>query len=376
MKTYRTTPNKYGKLLASITFAGSALLLAACSDAPQQSQGGMPPALVTVQSVVAEPASYKIELPARVQGSREVEVRAQVSGILLERRYHEGDYIEQGETLFLIDPEPYQLALDNSKAELASVQALYDQAEREWNRIKDLFKSNTVSERDYDLARSNYENSQARLAQAQAGLQNAERNLRYTRVEAPISGYTGSEQASEGNLIQAGSSLTYLVQTDPVYVQFAMAEKDLSTYRASIRDGRDIDGVALITASGETYEHTGSINFIDNRINSSTSRIAMRAVFKNPDLVLSSGEFVRVVVTLEKYSHAVTVHPSVLSQGPNGPQVYVVNDQSVAEARAVTLGPIVAEGQIILSGLAEGESLIVNGHVAVRNGAPVQVTNQ
>lgn len=376
MKTDRTTPNKYAKLLASITFAGSALFLAACSDAPQQSQGGMPPALVTVQNVVAEAASYKIELPARVQGSREVEVRAQVSGILLERRYQEGDYIEQGETLFLIDPEPYQLALDNSKAELASVQALYDQAEREWNRIKDLFKSNTVSERDYDLARSNYENSQARLAQAQAGLQNAERNLRYTRVEAPISGYTGSEQASEGNLIQAGSSLTYLVQTDPVYVQFAMAEKDLSTYRASIRDGKDIDNVSLITASGEFYEHTGSINFIDNRINSGTSRIAMRAVFKNPDLVLSSGEFVRVVVTLEKYPHAVMVHPSVLSQGPNGPQVFVVNDQSVAKARPVTLGPIVDEGQIILSGLAEGESLIVNGHVSVRNGAPVHVTNQ
>lgn len=376
MKTHSTTPFKYRSLLAGIALAGSALFLVACNEAPQQGQGGMPPALVTVQNVTAEPASYKIELPARVQGSREVEVRAQVSGILLERRYQEGDYIEQGETLFLIDPEPYQLALDNSKAELASVQALYDQAEREWNRIKDLFKSNTVSERDYDQARSAYENAEARLAQARSGLQNAERNLRYTRVEAPISGYTGSEQASEGNLIQAGSSLTYLVQTDPVYVQFAMAEKDLSNYRASIRNGDVIDDVTLIMANGDTYEHTGTINFIDNRINSGTSRIAMRGVFKNPDLVLSSGEFVRVVVTLEKYANAVLVHPSVLSQGPNGPQVYLVNKQGVAEARAVTLGPIVAEGQIILDGLSEGESLIVNGHVSVRDGAPVQITNQ
>ncbi|HLV47835.1 MAG TPA: efflux RND transporter periplasmic adaptor subunit [Aliidiomarina sp.] len=371
MKIHRTTQFKYGSLLAGIT-----LLLTACGEAPQQGQGGMPPSLVTVQSVEANSASYKIQLPARVQGSREVEVSAQVSGILLERRYQEGDYIEQGETLFLIDPEPYELALENSKAELASAQALHEQAEREWNRVKDLFKSRTVSERDYDQARSNYENSEARLAQARSGQRNAERNLRYTRVEAPVSGYTGSEQASEGNLISAGSSLTYLVQTDPVYVQFAMAEKDLSNYRASIRNGDDISEVSLIMANGDAYEHTGTVNFIDNRINPGTSRIAMRGTFQNPDQVLSSGEFVRIVVTLKKYDHAVLVHPSVLSQGPNGPQVFIVNEQSIAEARPVTLGPIVDEGQIILGGLTEGESLIVNGHVSVRDGAPVQVTNK
>src|SRR5690554_1116217 len=371
MKIHRTTQFKYGSLLAGIT-----LLLTACGEAPQQGQGGMPPSLVTVQSVEANSASYKIQLPARVQGSREVEVSAQVSGILLERRYQEGDYIEQGETLFLIDPEPYELALENSKAELASAQALHEQAEREWNRVKDLFKSRTVSERDYDQARSNYENSEARLAQARSGQRNAERNLRYTRVEAPVSGYTGSEQASEGNLISAGSSLTYLVQTDPVYVQFAMAEKDLSNYRASIRNGDDISEVSLIMANGDAYEHTGTVNFIDNRINPGTNRIAMRGTFQNPDQVLSSGEFVRIVVTLKKYDHAVLVHPSVLSQGPNGPQVFIVNEQSIAEARPVTLGPIVDEGQIILGGLTEGESLIVNGHVSVRDGAPVQVTNK
>lgn len=370
MKAKRTTQLKYGSLLA-----GFALFLSACGETPQQGPGGMPPSLVTVQTVVAEPTGYSIELPARVHGSREVAVSAQVSGILLERRYHEGDYIEQGETLFLIDPEPYELAVTNAKAELTNAQAFYDQAGREWVRVKDLFQSRTVSERDYDLARSNYESAEARLAQAQAGVQNAERNLRYTRVEAPISGYTGSEQASEGNLIQAGTSLTYLVQTDPVYVQFAMAEKDLSTYRSSLRNGNDIGEISLLMANGERYEHTGTINFIDNRINPNTSRIAMRGVFQNPDRVLSSGEFVRVIVTLKTYDQAVLVPPSVLSQGPQGPQVYVVAN-GAAQARPVTLGPLVGERQIILAGLAEGEQLIINGHVAVRDGAPVHVTNQ
>src|SRR5690554_5181006 len=210
---------KYGSLVT-----GFAFMLSACGgEAPQQAGGGMPPSLVTVESVKLQPTQYTIELPGRLEGSREVQVSAQVSGILLERRYHEGDYIEQGETLFLIDPEPYELALENAKAELASAQTLYAQAERDWLRIKDLYQSSTVSEREYEQARSTFENAEARLTQAQSGKRNAQRNLRFTQVEAPISGYTGSEQASEGNLIQAGQSLTYLVQTDPMYVQFSMA---------------------------------------------------------------------------------------------------------------------------------------------------------
>ncbi|WP_157980721.1 efflux RND transporter periplasmic adaptor subunit [Aliidiomarina taiwanensis] len=362
---------KYGSLVT-----GLAVFLSACGgETPQQTGGGMPPPLVTVEAVKLQPTQYTIELPGRLEGSREVQVSAQVSGILLERRYHEGDYIKQGETLFLIDPEPYELALENAKAELASAQTLYAQAERDWLRIKDLYQTDTVSEREYEQARATFENSEARLAQAEAGKRNAERNLRFTRVEAPISGYTGSEQASEGNLIQAGQSLTYLVQTDPMYVQFSMGEKDLSIYRTSLRNGDDIEDIALVTAGGERYEHTGSINFIDNRINASTSRIGMRGVFKNPNQVLSSGEFVRVVVTLRTYDDTIVVPQSVISQGPNGPQVFVVNEQNLAQARPVQLGPIVNGGQVILEGLSQGEQLIVNGHVAVRHGAPVQVTN-
>lgn len=362
---------KYGSLVT-----GFALFLSACGgEAPQQAGGGMPPSPVTVDTVKLQPTQYTIELPGRLEGSREVQVSAQVSGILLERRYHEGDYIEQGETLFLIDPEPYELALENAKAELASAQTLYAQAERDWLRIKDLYQTDTVSEREYEQARSTYDNSESRLTQAQAGKRNAERNLRFTRVEAPISGYTGSEQASEGNLIQAGQSLTYLVQTDPMYVQFSMGEKDLSIYRSSLRNSDDIEKIALTTAGGEHYEHTGDINFIDNRINANTSRIGIRGVFKNPNQVLSSGEFVRVVVTLRTYEDTIVVPQSVISQGPNGPQVFVVNEESIAQARPVSLGPIVDGGQIVLDGLMQDERLIVNGHVAVRNGAPVQVTN-
>lgn len=350
-------------------------LLVACGTDKEATAQGLPPSPVTTQIVEAGAANHTIELPARVHGSREVELRAQVSGILLERRYQEGDYVEKGDTLFLIDPEPFQLALDTAKAELASARALHSQATREWQRVQDLYQNGTVSEREKDQALSNFESAEARLAQAKSGLSDAERNLRYTRVEAPISGFTGSENASEGNLISAGSSLTYIVQSDPVYVQFAMAEKDLSYFRNTLANHEDVRRFQVKMANGELYQQLGQINFIDNRINANTSRIAMRGEIENPNHILSSGEFVRVQVTIQKFDQAVLVPPHVVSQGPSGPQVFVVDQDNKAVAKPVQLGPLSGDRQIILAGLAAGEKLIVNGHAAVRDGAPVQVTN-
>lgn len=353
--------------------AALGLLLTACGD-PQGAPGQMPPALVTTQPIVTQAVTYQVDIPARVKAPKDAQVSAQVAGILLEIRYKEGEFVEQGQTLFLIDPEPYELALESATAELASAQSVFIQAESDWHRIQGLFKKNAVSDREHDLARSTYESSKARLAQAKSGQRNAQRNLRYTKVEAPISGFTGKADVSEGNLIQVGESLTYLVQTDPLYVEFAMAEKDLSRYRTSLSQKQAVETANLTLGSGFTFTQAGIIDFIDNRVDPQTSRTNMRATFANPDHILTPGEFVKINVALQQFEQAIVVHPSVVSQGPQGPQVYLANNDT-AEARPVELGPLMGNQQIILSGLTQGEQLIINGHASVRNGAPIQITN-
>ncbi|MCL5255124.1 MAG: efflux RND transporter periplasmic adaptor subunit, partial [Gammaproteobacteria bacterium] len=210
-------------------------VLTACSGDSGNGQQGMPPSPVTIAEVRTESAVYTAQYPARVRGAREVEVRAQVSGILQQRNFQEGHAVEQGETLFQIDPEPYQLAVNSAQAELADATAMHQQAEREWQRVSGLYESNAASEREFDQARSAIEAAKARLARAESGLADARRNLRYTRVEAPINGLAGVESVTEGNLISAGAYLTHIVQTDKLHLHFAIPESDAQLYRARLQ---------------------------------------------------------------------------------------------------------------------------------------------
>ncbi|RUO22275.1 efflux transporter periplasmic adaptor subunit [Aliidiomarina iranensis] len=358
-------------------------LLVACSDDPQGGAGmgggmggDMPPSPVTVSEISLQSVTHQVTYPGRIRGKSEVEVRAQVAGILLERNYSEGDYVEKGQTLFQIDPEPFVLALNSAEAALETAQANQAQAENEWERVADLYENNAASTREFDQARANIASANARLAQAEADLKDAERNLRYTRVEAPINGIAGIEAVSPGNLISSGGYLTHMVQTDNVYVHFAIPEKDGEIYRASLRQANgDIARARIQFANDEYYSETGTVNYVNTSVNPATARVELRAEFPNQEQVLRSGQFVRVRITLQEFSSVALVDSSVVSQGPQGAQVFVVNNENSAEAKAVELGPIVDGQQVILNGLDNGDMLVINGHVALADGAPVNVTN-
>lgn len=363
------------KLMSMATLV---LMVSACSDqSTSQEQGHqMPPSPVSITEIQGREAAHTIRVPARVHGSLEVEVRAQVGGILLERRFTEGEFVEKGQPLFLIDPELYQAAANNAQAELENAQVNHAQALRDWQRIENLFANDTVSEREYEQTRTALESAEARLVQAEVGLTNAERDLRYTEVQAPISGYTSFEQVSVGNLVSQGAPLTQMVQSNPVYVQFSLSEKDLATYRRSLSTDEQMRDVTIFSADNVAHAHPGKIQFIDNRINPASSQVVVRANVPNPDQQLVSGEYVRVAITLRKFSDAILIDPKAVSQGRDGAQVYVVNDESQAIARTVELGPMIGSQQLVVEGLVPGERLITNGHVAVGNGAPVTITNE
>ncbi|RUO34781.1 efflux transporter periplasmic adaptor subunit [Aliidiomarina soli] len=359
----------------------AALGLTACGgDQPQQQQqGGMPPAPVTVAEVDSENVTYFGEYAARVRGAREVEIAAQVSGILQERRFDEGTEVEEGETLFQIDPEPYEIQLATARAALSDAESANRQAQSEWDRVSGLFERDAVSRRDFEQAQSNRDTAQASVARARAALQDAERNLRYTRVESPVNGMAGSERVTVGNLIQSGMTLTHVTQVDPIRVHFSMPESDAFRHR-SAHNNESADDVVnkawAILPDGSEYAEVGEINFIDPRIDEQSGSVAIRAEFSNAERQLIPGQFIRVRVVVGQYDDVFMIEPTAVSQSRDGAQVFVLDGDAKVRAQPVELGPVIDGRQLIINGLSSGDQLVINGHVALRDGADVQVTNQ
>lgn len=343
----------------------------------------MPPPEVVVEEVKVESLPLQFEYPARTAGYREVQVRAQVSGILQERTYQEGSQVKQGQVLFRIDPRPYQAALARAKGALAQEQARYRQTERDLKRIRELQTKGFASESELDNAISNFEQSKANIEAAKAEVQSKQIDLDYTTVEAPISGITSRETVSEGSLMVAGdpnaSLLTQITQLDPIYVNFAAPDREVSNVRSGlqagslVREGDEQMSVEIKYGDGTSYPLEGKVDFTDSTIDRNTGTVSVRAVLPNPDQALMPGQFVRVVVKGISKPNAVTVPERAISQGPNGTFVYVVDEQGMARMRPVSTAHT-AEGRwVVDSGIAAGDRVIVEGLPKVRPNAPVKV---
>ncbi|WP_299316156.1 efflux RND transporter periplasmic adaptor subunit [uncultured Halomonas sp.] len=378
----RLAPLRGHKPLKKLALVGlMAVGLAACGQDNDQAGGPMgggerPPPPVVVLGI--EPRSVEVieEYAARARGSREVEVRARVDGILEERLYTEGQLVSAGDPLFRIDREPYEIALKRAEAERANAQAELNQANREWRRISTLFNQNAVSERERDSALSARELAEARYALTEAGVASAELNLSYTQVEAPLDGLTGLESFPEGSLIERGTLLTSVTQQDPIHVRFSLPERDAALQRAARRAMSDAQSEApreawLTLPDGSEYEERGQIDFTDSTIDPRTGSVSARAVFPNPEGLVVPGQFVRVRVLVQELDNVFLVPQEAVGQGPRGPRIFVVADDQ-AHARDVELGPIVDNRQVVLDGLEAGDRIIVSGLMMLQDGMPVQ----
>lgn len=357
---------------------GLTLLVTGCQSDSQQAPRQRPAPPVTVLQV--EPTSAEVirTYAGRIHGAREVEVRTRVQGILEERLFEEGERVEQGASLFRIDPEPFSVALQATKAEEQSVTAELNQAEREWQRISRLYEQNAVSQREYDNARSTYELAQARKALAQARTAQAELELDYTRVEAPLSGITSLEVLPEGSLVERGTLLTTIVQLDPIHIRFSLPEQD-ATIQRHLRATSSPDAsaarrqVKLIMPNGSIYEREGIIDFTASTVDSRTGTVPTRAVFANPDDLLVPGQFVRVQVLLQNLTDIFVIPQTAIVQGPQGTSVFVIDSDDKAQFRPVTLGAVTEKGQIVLDGLSAQDEVVINGQVSLSPGAQVKV---
>ncbi|GMV55641.1 MAG: acriflavin resistance protein [Betaproteobacteria bacterium] len=364
-----------------------AIVLSACSPSGDRGQGGPggpgrggPPAQVSVVTITPRTLPANFEYTGQTLGSREVEVRARVTGILQARHFTEGGPVRQGQSLFLIDPAPFRAALARAEADVAATQARLDQARRNVARLKPLVADKAVSQKDYDDAVSAEAIADADLKAAQARRVEARLNLDYTKVESPASGVAGRAQRSEGSLVSGPEVLlTTVTQIDPIWVSFGIPDNEhikLGNEAAAGRIQLPKAGrfeVSLKLADGSVYARTGKLNFTDVRISAQTGTRESRAEIPNPDGKLRPGQFVRVVLQGAVRNNAIAVPQRAVLDGPQGKFVYVVNAEGKAEARPVTVGDWHGDEWLIDAGLKPGERVIVDGVLRIGPGAPVQV---
>jgi membrane fusion protein (multidrug efflux system) len=350
----------------------AASLLGACVEPPAPPLP--PPPEVGVVDVEPRSLALVLEYPAQLKGVREVEVRARVSGILLERRYDEGARVEAGEVLFRIDPDPFRAEVAQAQATLEVQEASLGQARRERDRILPLFERGLVSVRDRDNALAAFESAEAAVAAARAALRTAELELSYTDVRAPISGLTSREVRSEGSLVTAGddsSLLTYIVQADRLYVDLAVTDTDADLVRAALAsDHSEKVGVSIADAQGRAIAGRGKIEFVSPRIDDATGTVAIRAVLDNRGGIVP-GRIVRARIEGVSVANSLVIPKRAVMHGAQGAYVWTVDASGQPVPAPIELGALAGNEVVVTAGLSAGARVIVDGVLKVRPGSPV-----
>lgn len=350
------------------------LVLSGCSrgGAEQKPAAGPRAVAVTALRVERRPVPVVFEAVGRTEGSKEVEVRSRVSGNLERQSFAEGDAVSKGAPLFLIDRAPFEIELQQARAALAQERARLERAQAEAERLKGLADRRAISQREADDAAAQLKQTAAGVDLAAARVRQAELNLSYTSVEAPIAGVTGRAQRSVGSLVAASgeaSLLTTLVQTDPIWVRFALSEADFARLRG-MEAARPEVRVEL--ADGREYRLPGRVNFAGSTVDATLGTVQMRAELPNPKLVLLPGQFVKVRVVAGAQD-AFLVPQAAVMQGDQGRFVWTIDAEGKAAPRPVRTGQWVGQDWAVLDGLKPGEQVIVDNLVRLRPGALVEV---
>ena len=402
----------YGEVLASALFALALILLSGCGKG--QGQQAAPVPTVEVVEIVSQDIPVYSEWIASLDGSINATIRAQVQGYLIKQLYREGDFVRKGQTLFEIDPRPFQAAMDQAKADLeqaraswskskaaleqtkadvARMEALHANTKANLKRVKPLVEQDLMSQKDLDdsvgaeqstaasvnaarasvnAAEASIVAVQASVSGAQAAMEKARLNLSFTRITSPIDGVAGIAKAQIGNLVGPGSveELTTVSAVNPIKVYIPMSEQEYMR-DAQNGHGRTQQVLDLILADGSVYPHKGAFTFADRQVDVGTGTIKLAALFPNPGNILRPGQFSRVRAQTKIKQGALLVPQRAVMELQGSYQVAVVGPDNKVDIRSVKVAERVGNLWVIDTGLKPGERVVVEGVQKVRAGATV-----
>jgi RND family efflux transporter MFP subunit len=356
---------------------------AACGQSESQAPPAAPP---PPQVTIARPESRTVteqdEYVGRFVAVDSVEVRARVSGYLSAVHFQDGQTVKQGDLLFTIDRRPFQLALEQARASLAQAKANLAYAESDLERAQDLVGRNIISRQTFEQRTQAKRVAEATVAAQEAAVRQAELDLEFTELRAPVSGRIGDRRVSPGNLVTGGTTgtttlLATIQSIDPIRFEFTLDEGSYLRY-LRLRSAPDVanDGgnvpVKLKLLDEQTFSHQGTMDFVDNAIDRSTGTIRGRAVFPNKDGMFTPGMFGRIQVPAGPPTEALLVPDSAIGTEQVRKFVYVVDDQNIVRTKYVTLGPLIDGLRVIASGLTLQDRVIINGLMRVRPGLKVE----
>ncbi|WP_242447133.1 efflux RND transporter periplasmic adaptor subunit [Nitrosomonas supralitoralis] len=327
-----------------------------------------PPIEVTFMAAEPVKMPMSLETIAQTEGAKEIEVRPRVGGILLKRLYDEGAAVEAGQPLFLIDPEPFQNALKEANALLREQSFRMLRAQSDENRQRQLLAENFVSQRAYDLAAVDLAIEEAALQAAKIRVQQAQLNLSYTTVKAPVSGVTGRSQFSEGTLVSANNSLlTTLTQLSPIWVRFSFSDNEVARIGGHLNE-KNVHSVRMILPGGSEYQQDGKINFAASKIDPMLGTQQLRATFDNTEQRILPGQFVRVRVIAGEFRTVYIVPQVAVLASDLGRYVYVIDEHNAVIQRPVIADDWIGKDWIILDGLNAGDRVVVDNLIKLSPG--------
>ena len=359
-------------LLSTLAFLASGGRAAA---APTKG-GGRPP-VVSVEAVAVQEVNPPEDYVGRVEAIQAVDLRARVEGFIEHVKFQEGANVPDGDLLYLIEQAPYKARVNEAAAKVADAESSLIKARQYLQRLQSV-RSGGVSATDLEAAVSTELKAKALLQQAKASLEQAELDLGYTTIEAPISGRIGRTAYTRGNLVGPESgALSRIVQLDPIRVVYSINENDLVKSNTSPEEGcsgnfetRYVPHIQL--PGGQIYPSAGRLDFIDNQVDSSTGTIAVRAVFDNPDGILLPGQYVNVLIRCSEGKRLPVVPQSSVQEDREGRYVFVVDAENRVQQRRIITGPVIGTGWAVESGLRQGEMIIVQGVQKVSPGQVVE----
>ena len=347
----------------------STSMLFACSKAKQA-----PPRIVPVVAETADQKNIPLQVKAigNVEAYNTVTIKSQVNGEISEVHFRDGQDVQQGKLLFRIDPRPFESTLRQAESALARDRAQAKNAQEESKRYAALAGKGFVSAQEYDRARTNADALDAVVKADEAAVENARLQLEYTSIKAPIDGQTGAITIQKGNVVKANDlSLVTINQIAPIYVTFSVPEQELANIKRYQASGEL--HVDAILPQSTARPVAGRLTFIDNRVNTQTGTILLKATFPNQNHALWPGQFVDVVLTLTTEPNRVVVPTEAVQTGQQGQYVYVIKEDMTAELRIVTAGRPFDGKTIIEKGVATGEKVVTDGQLRLVPGAKVEI---